>query len=96
MADDRLYFTGSDEADALLRTNLVALPGSGPMTVVQTAAVLARRLGIELAEPLVPDQPTRGDVDSPAALADYQTGERAHTARMRAEREALSGPPGGS
>jgi hypothetical protein len=95
MADDRLYVTGA-ASPSQLRASLVALPGFGPMTVVQTAAVPARRLGIELAEPLVPDQPTLGDVDSPAALADYQTGKRAHKARMRAEREALSGPPGGA
>ena len=85
----------SAASPAQLRANLAALPGFGPMKVVQTAAVLARRLGIELAEPLVPDQPTLGDVDSPAALADYQSGKRAHKARMRAEREALSGPRGG-
>jgi uncharacterized HhH-GPD family protein len=74
-----------------LQANLAALPGFGAMKVVSTAAVLARRLGVETAEPLVPEHPTLGDVDSPAALADYQAGKRAHKARMRAERAALSG-----
>jgi uncharacterized HhH-GPD family protein len=80
----------SATSPAQLRANLAALPGFGPMKVVQTAAVLARRLGVELAAPLVPDHPTLGDVDSAAALADYQSGKRAHKARMRAEREALT------
>ena len=39
--------------------------------------MLARRYGVALAEPLIPDHPTLGDVDSPAALASYQAGKRA-------------------
>jgi uncharacterized HhH-GPD family protein len=56
-----------------LRANLLALPG------------LAKRFGVELAEPLVPDHPTLGDVDSRQALADYQAGKRAHKAALRAQ-----------
>jgi uncharacterized HhH-GPD family protein len=75
----------TDAADAAqLRANLAALPGFGPMKVVSTAAVLARRYGVELAEPLVPSHPTLGDVDSPQALAEYQAGKRAAKAAMRA------------
>ena len=48
-----------------LRANLEALPGFGQMKVDSTAAVLARRYGVALAEPLIPDHPTLGDVDSP-------------------------------
>ena len=59
-----------------LRANLAALPGFGQMKVDSTAAVLARRYGVALAEPLVPDHPTLGDVDSPEALADYQASKR--------------------
>src|SRR5918998_961065 len=66
-----------------LRANLQALPGFGQMKVDSTAAVLARRFGVALAEPLIPAHPTLGDVDSPQALADYQAGKRAHKARMR-------------
>jgi uncharacterized HhH-GPD family protein len=67
-----------------LRANLAALPGFGQMKVDSTAAVLARRYGVALAEPLIPDHPTLGDVDSPAALAEYQAGKRAAKAAKRA------------
>jgi uncharacterized HhH-GPD family protein len=67
-----------------LRANLEALPGFGPMKVGSLVAVLARRLDVEAAKPLVPSHPTLGDVDSPQALADYQAGKRAHKAAMRA------------
>lgn len=69
-----------------LEANLAALPGFGPMKVQTLAAILARRFGLALAEPLAPDHPTLGDVDSPQALADYQAGKRAHKAAMRAAR----------
>jgi uncharacterized HhH-GPD family protein len=68
-----------------LRANLEALPGFGEMKVKSLAAVLARRFDVELAEPLVPDHPTLGDVDSPQALAEYQAGKRAHKAALRAQ-----------
>jgi uncharacterized HhH-GPD family protein len=68
-----------------LRANLQALPGFGEMKVKAVAAVLAKRFGVEIAEPLVPAHPTLGDVDSPRALAEYQAGKRAHKARMRSE-----------
>jgi uncharacterized HhH-GPD family protein len=71
-----------------LRANLEGLPGFGEMKVKSLAAVLARRFGVEAAEPLVPPHPTLGDVDSPQALADYQAGKRAHKAAMRAARAA--------
>ena len=67
-----------------LRANLAALPGFGQMKVDSTAAVLARRYGVALAEPLIPGHPTLGDVDSPAALAEYQAGKRAAKAAARA------------
>ena len=68
---------------AELRANIAALPGFGEMKVKALGAVLARRFGVALAEPLVPSHPTLGDVDSPQALADYQAGKRAHKARLR-------------
>jgi uncharacterized HhH-GPD family protein len=69
-----------------LRAALEALPGFGTMKVDSLAAVLARRFGVEAAEPLVPGHPTLGDVDSPEALASYQAGKRAHKAALRAAR----------
>jgi uncharacterized HhH-GPD family protein len=67
-----------------LKANLSALPGFGDMKVRNTAAVLAKRFGVENAEPLAPSHPTLGDVDSSRALADYQAAKRAHKAEMRA------------
>jgi uncharacterized HhH-GPD family protein len=69
-----------EELDRRLR----ALPGYGDMKVGSLAAVLARRFGVQVAEPLVPSHPTLGDVDSPEALAAYQAGKRAHKAALRA------------
>jgi uncharacterized HhH-GPD family protein len=69
--------------DAELRANLEALPGFGEMKVKALAAVLAKRFGVAVAEPLVPDHPTLGDVDSAQALADYQGWKRAYKASLR-------------
>ena len=71
-----------------LKANLEALPGFGEMKVKALAAVLAKRFGIALAEPLVPSHPTLGDVDSPEALAEYQAGKRAQKAAARAAKSA--------
>src|SRR3954466_14173982 len=67
-----------------LRANLMGLPGFGEMKVKSLGAVLARRFGVALAEPLVPSHPTLGDVDSPQGLADQPAGKRAHKAARRA------------
>ena len=75
---------------AELKANIEALPGFGEMKVKALAAVLAKRFGVALAEPLVPAHPTLGDVDSPAALAEYQAGKRAHKAELRAQRGLTS------
>jgi uncharacterized HhH-GPD family protein len=69
-----------------LRRNLAALPGFGEMKVKSLGAVLAKRLDVAIAEPLVPPHPTLGDVDSAEALAEYQAGKRAHKAALRAAR----------
>jgi hypothetical protein len=42
--------------------------------------VLAKRFGVELAEPLVPWHPTLGDVDSRDALSAYQAEKKVHKA----------------
>jgi uncharacterized HhH-GPD family protein len=67
-----------------LKRRLSALPGFGEMKVGQVAAVLAKRFDVALAEPIAPSHPTLGDVDSPAALAEYQAGKRAYKASLRA------------
>jgi uncharacterized HhH-GPD family protein len=83
--DAARVWTDAESADDL-RRNLAALPGFGEMKVKALGAVLAKRLGVAVAEPLVPAHPTLGDVDSPEALAEYQAGKRAHKAALRAAR----------
>ena len=54
------------------------------MKTTSLGAVLAKRFGVSAAEPLVPNHPTLGDVDSAEALARYQEAKRAHKAKLRA------------
>jgi len=54
------------------------------MKVNSLSAVLAKRFGVALATPLAPSHPTLGDVDSPAALSDYQAAKRIHKAEWMA------------
>jgi uncharacterized HhH-GPD family protein len=77
----RIWSEAADSDD--LRRRIAALPGFGEMKVKALASVLARRVGLELAEPLVPDHPMLGDVDSPEALAEYQAAKRAHKLARR-------------
>jgi uncharacterized HhH-GPD family protein len=78
----RIWREAGDTAE--LKRRIEALPGFGEMKVKALASVLARRLGIALAEPLVPDHPMLGDVDSSEALAEYQAAKRAYKASLRA------------
>jgi uncharacterized HhH-GPD family protein len=75
-------------SSAELKRNIEALPGFGEMKVKALGAVLAKRFGVALAEPLVPPHPTLGDVDSAEALAEYQAGKRAYKASLRAQQPA--------
>lgn len=69
----------ADAASAAeLKANLTALPGFGEMKLKALGAVLAKHFGVAAAQDLVPWHPTLGDVDSPAALADYQAAKRVH------------------
>jgi hypothetical protein len=77
--DAARVWTDARDASAL-RENLASLPGFGEMKVKSLGAVLAKRFGVPVAKPLVPDHPTLGDVDSPQALLDYQAAKRAHKA----------------
>jgi uncharacterized HhH-GPD family protein len=86
--DASRIWTQANDADGL-RANLAALPGFGEMKIKAIGAVLAKRFGVDVAQDLVPPHPTLGDVDSPQALADYQSAKRAHKAewtKMRAAR----------
>ena len=78
----RIWSEAGDTAE--LKRRIEALPGFGEMKVKALASVLARRLGVALAEPLVPSHPMLGDVDSPDALVAYQAAKRAYKASLRA------------
>jgi uncharacterized HhH-GPD family protein len=78
----RLWREAADADD--LRRRIEELPGFGAMKVVALGSVLAKRLGVSVADPLVPDHPTLGDVDSPGALAAYQAAKRAQKSARRA------------
>ena len=78
----RVWTDAADTDD--LKRRIEALPGFGEMKVKALASVLARRMGIAMAEPLVPDHAMLGDVDSPEALAEYQAAKRAYKASLRA------------
>jgi uncharacterized HhH-GPD family protein len=77
-------WTEAEDGDAL-RSRIAALPGFGDMKLKALGSVLAKRFGVEAAEPLVPHHPTLGDVDSPEALERYQAAKRAYKAKLRAE-----------
>ena len=81
--DAAKVWTGASSTDEL-RANLAALPGFGQMKVNSLSAVLAKRFGVALAKPLAPAHPTLGDVDSPAALTEYQAAKRLHKAEWMA------------
>ena len=75
----RLWREAADGAE--LRRRIAGLPGFGEMKVKALGAVLWKRFGVAAAEALDPGHPTLGDVDSPEALAEYQTAKRAHKAQ---------------
>jgi uncharacterized HhH-GPD family protein len=79
---ERIWTEAADGAD--LRNRLSSLPGFGEMKIKSLGAVLAKRFDVAVAQDLVPNHPTLGDVDSPQALEDYQAKKRAHKASLRA------------
>jgi len=79
----RLWSEARDADD--LERRIRALPGFGDMKVKALGSVLAKRLGVAAAAPLVPPHPTLGDVDSVEALEAYQAAKRAHKNALRAE-----------
>jgi uncharacterized HhH-GPD family protein len=81
-----LWTEAKDGAD--LRKRIADLPGFGEMKIKALGAVLAKRFDVAVAQDLVPNHPTLGDVDSAEALAEYQAKKRAHKAEMRAKQQA--------
>ena len=79
---ERLW-TEARSADDL-RSRIEELPGFGEMKVKALGSVLAKRLGVALAQPLVPSYPCLGDVDSVEALERYQGWKREYKAAQRA------------
>ena len=75
--DAARVWTDAADTDAL-RANISALPGFGDMKIKALGSVLAKRFGVAAAAELVPWHPTLGDVDSPQALADYQSAKKVH------------------
>jgi uncharacterized HhH-GPD family protein len=80
----RIWTDASDARD--LKRRIAALPGFGEMKVASLFAVLVKQLGLTPNgyEQELPAHPTLGDVDSPAALAEYQATKRAAKAAARA------------
>ncbi len=79
----RLWTEAGDAQE--LERRIRALPGFGDMKVMALGAVLAKRFGVAVAEPLAPPFQTLGDVDSVEALEAYQAAKRAHRSARRAE-----------
>ena len=79
----RVWTDARDGAD--LRVRIGSLPGFGEMKIKALGSVLAKRYGVEAAQPLVPSHPTLGDVDSAEALESYQAAKRAYKASLRAQ-----------
>ena len=79
---ERVWTTAPDGVE--LERRIRALPGFGDMKVVGLGSTLALRLGVKVADGLVPDHPCLGAVDSPEALEAYQAAKRAHKAARRA------------
>jgi uncharacterized HhH-GPD family protein len=80
---ERVWTEVADAKD--LEKRIRALPGFGDMKVLALSAVLAKRLGVEVAKPLAPSFPTLGDVDSVEALHEYQAAKRAYRSARRGE-----------
>jgi uncharacterized HhH-GPD family protein len=79
----RVWRDAKDGAD--LRKRISELPGFGEMKIKALGSVLAKRFGVAVAQDLVPNHPTLGDVDSAEALAEYQAKKRAYKADLRAK-----------
>lgn len=73
-----------------LRRNLLGLPGIGEQKIHSLGSVLAQLYGVAVAQPLIPDYPTLGDVRSIDDLHQYQEAKRQFK-RERRERARAAG-----
>jgi uncharacterized HhH-GPD family protein len=73
---ERIWTEANDGAE--LRERLASLPGFGDMKIMALGSVLAKRFGVEAAQPLVPHHPTLGDIDSAETRERYQEAKRAY------------------
>jgi uncharacterized HhH-GPD family protein len=79
---------------AALRSNIANLPGFGEMKIKALGSVLAKQFDVTTAQALVPAHPTLGDVDSRAALEDYQAAKREHKLSLKeSARRRTAGKP---
>ena len=83
---ERVWTEAADGTD--LRKRIAALPGFGEMKIKALGAVLAKRFDVAVAQDLVPNHPTLGDVDSAEALEEYQAKKKAYKAQMRFTQQA--------
>lgn len=67
-------------SSAELRERIAALPGFGDMKIKALGSVLSKQFGVALADGLVPDHPTLGDIRSAEDLAAYQAAKKLHKA----------------
>jgi uncharacterized HhH-GPD family protein len=79
---ERVWTDAADASD--LRRRIGSLPGFGEMKITGLGSVLALRFGVDEARELVPEHACLGAVDSPEALAEYQSAKRAKKAAARA------------
>jgi uncharacterized HhH-GPD family protein len=79
---ERVWTDAADASD--LRRRIGSLPGFGEMKITGLGSVLALRFGVDEARKLVPEHACLGAVDSPEALAEYQSAKRAKKAAARA------------
>lgn len=82
--DAERLWTEAETGDEL-RRRIAALPGFGDMKIRAFGAVLAKRFGVRVADELVPDHPTLGDIDSDERREWYQEKKRAYKASLRAK-----------
>lgn len=84
--DAARVWTEAESARELER-RLLDLPGIGSMKARSLIAILARRFGVRPPgwEEVAPTYPTLADVDSAAALEEYQAKKRAYKASLRAK-----------
>lgn len=89
----RVWAGATDGKD--LQARLLGLPGIGEMKARSIIAILGKRLGYTVPglDAVMPTHPTLGDVDSAAALADYQAGKRAKKAEIKAAASSKATTP---